>query len=92
MLVLLIASYLKYRVRKGLKETGQAVLLPSNKKTDRPSVQTIMEIFSLAELLIIGGERYSPDATPLQLQAINMAEWAGYDPDEVYLEPLVCNL
>jgi transposase len=92
MLVLLVASYLEYRVRKGLKETGEAVLLPGNKKTDRPSVQTIMEIFSLVEVLIISGERYFPEATPLQLQAINMVEWAGYDPDEVYLEPLACNL
>jgi transposase len=92
MLVLLIASYLEYRVRKELKETGQAVLLPGNKKTDRPSTQTIMEIFSLIEVLIIGGKRYFPEATPLQLQAINMVEWAGYDPNEVYLKPLVCNL
>jgi hypothetical protein len=66
--------------------------LPGNKKTDRPSVQTIMEIFSLVEVLIISGERYFPEATPLQLQAINMVKWAGYDPDEVYLEPLACNL
>lgn len=92
MLVLLVASYLEYRVRKGLKETGEAVLLPGNKKTDRPSVQTIMEIFSLVEVLIISGERYFPEANSLQLQAINMVEWAGYDPDEVYLEPLACNL
>jgi transposase len=92
MLVLLIASYLEYRVRNELKETGQAVLLPGNKKTDRPSTQTIMEIFSLIEVLIIGGKRYFPEATPLQLQAINMVEWAGYDPNEVYLKPLVCNL
>jgi hypothetical protein len=63
-----------------------------NKKTDRPSVQTIMEIFSLVEVLIISGERYFPETTPLQLQAINRVEWAGYDPDEVYLGPLACNL
>jgi len=66
--------------------------LPGNKKTDRPSVQTIMEVFSMIEVLIIDGERSFPDFASLQLQAINMVEWAGYDPDEVYLEPLVCNL
>ncbi len=36
----LIASYLEYRLRKALKETGQAVRLSGNKKTDplcRPS-------------------------------------------------------
>lgn len=89
MLVLLVASYLEYRVRKGLKETGQAVLLPGKKKTERPSTQTIMEIFSLIEVLIIGGERYFPETLPLQ--AISMVEWAGYDPDEIYLKPLECN-
>lgn len=89
MLVLLVASYLEYRVRKGLKKTGQAVILPGNKKTNRPSVQTIMEIFSLIEVLIIGGERYFPENLPLQ--AISMIEWAGYDPTEIYLEPLACN-
>ncbi len=89
MLVLLVASYLEYRVRKGLKETGQAVMLPGNKKTDRPSTQTIMEIFSLIGVLIIGGERYFPETLPLQ--AISMVEWAGYDPGQVYLEPLKCN-
>ncbi|MDH7579134.1 MAG: IS1634 family transposase [Bacillota bacterium] len=89
MLVLLVASYLEYRVRKGLKETGQVVLLPGNKKTDRPSTQTIMEILSQIEVLIIGGERYFPETLPLQ--AVSMVEWAGYDPDEIYLKPLECN-
>jgi transposase len=89
MLVLLVASYLEYRVRKGLKETEQAVLLPGNKKTDRPGVQTIMEIFNLIEVLIIGGERYFPENQPSQ--AISMVEWTGYDPAEIYLEPLACN-
>ncbi len=89
MLVLLVASYLEYRVRKGLKKTGQAVLLPGNKKTDRPSTQTIMETLSQVEVLIIGGERYFPETLPLQ--AISMVEWAGYDPDEIYLKPLECN-
>ena len=89
MLVLLIASYLEYRVRKGLKETGQAVRLPGNKKTDRPSVQTIMEIFRLIEVLIAGDRRYFP--RNLLFQAIDMVEWAGYDPAKVYLEPLECN-
>jgi transposase len=64
MLVLLVASYLEYRVRKGLKETGQAVLLPGNKKTERPSTQTIMEILSQIEVLIIGGKRYFPETLP----------------------------
>ncbi|AFV10387.1 IS4-like transposase [Thermacetogenium phaeum DSM 12270] len=36
-LVLLIASYLEYRVRKSLKKNNQYVLLPGKKKTDRPS-------------------------------------------------------
>jgi transposase len=89
MLVLLIASYLEYRVRKGLKETGQTVHLPGNKKTDRPSVQTIMEIFCLIEVLIADGKRYFP--RKLLFQAVNMVEWAGYDPAKVYLEPLECN-
>jgi len=90
MLVLLVASYLEYRVRKGLKETGQAVLLPGNKKTDRPSTQTIMEIFSLIEALIIEGKRYFPESLPEQ--AMHVVEWAGYDPGETYLKPLACKL
>jgi transposase len=89
MMVLLVASYLEYRVRKGLKETGQAVLLPGNKKTERPSTQTIMEIFNLIDVLIVGGKRYFPKS--LKFQAINIVEWAGYDPAKVYLEPLECN-
>jgi transposase len=89
MMVLLIASYLEYRVRKALKETGQAVLLPGNKKTERPSTQTIMEIFNLIDVLIAGSKRYFPRS--LKLQAINIVEWAGYDPAKVYLEPLECN-
>jgi transposase len=89
MMVLLVASYLEYRVRKGLKETGQAVLLPGNKKTERPSTQTIMEIFNLFDVLIVGGKRYFPKS--LKFQAISIVEWAGYDPAKVYLEPLECN-
>jgi transposase len=43
-LVLLIASYLEYRVRKSLKDKNEYVLDPGNKKNYRPSIKRIFEI------------------------------------------------
>lgn len=84
--VLLIASYLEYRVRKRLKKSNQYVLLPGKKKTDRPSIKTIMEILSFIVVVIVNGKRYFPRNQ--NGQALNMVKWAGYDPADVYLKPL----
>ena len=85
-LVLLISSYLEYRVRKSLKENKQYVLLPGKKKTNRPSTKTIMEILSFIVVVIVNGKRYFPRNQ--NEQALNMVKWAGYDPVDVYLKPL----
>jgi len=85
-LVLLIASYLEYRVRKSLKETGEALIDPGNKRNVRPSVKTIMENLSYIQVIIINGKRYFPKNC--NQQALNIVRWAGYDPAEVYLKPL----
>jgi transposase len=85
-LVLLIGSYLEYRVRKSLKETGQALIQPGNKKNVHPSIMTIIEVLNFIEIVIISGERYFPQNC--NQQGLSMVTWAGYDPVEVYLMPL----
>lgn len=57
-LVLLISSYLEYRIRKSLKENNEYVLLPGKKKTDRPTTKTIMEYFSFIIVVIINGQQH----------------------------------
>lgn len=84
-LVLLLASYLEYRVRENLKKRGEAVLLPGNKKTNVPSVATILEILNTIQIVIIQGERFFPDN--VNKQALKMIEWAGFKPT-IYLQPL----
>jgi transposase len=86
-LVLLISSYLEYRVRKSLKENNEYVLLPGKKKTDRPTTKTIMEYFSFIVVLIINGQQRCFPSNCYQ-QALNLVRWAGYNPEETYLKPL----
>jgi transposase len=85
-LVLLIGSYLEYRVRKSLQETGQALIQPGNKRNVRPSIMTIIEVLNFIEIVIFNGERLFP--RHCNQQAPNMVTWAGYDPPDVYLRPL----
>lgn len=84
-LVVLLASYLEYRVRKSLKESGEGVRLPGNKQTITPSISTIFEVLEPIQVIIWGGVRYFPDN--LQVQERQMIEWAGFDP-EIYLRPM----
>ena len=84
-LALLVASYLEYRVRENLKKNGEAVLLPGKKKTNVPSIATILEILDTIQIVIIGGERFFPDN--IDKQALKMIEWAGFEPT-IYLQPL----
>lgn len=84
-LALLIACYLEYRVRENLKKNGQSVLLPGRKKTNVPSITTILEILDTVQIIIIAGTRIFPDN--VNKQALKMIEWAGFQPT-VYLQPL----
>jgi transposase len=84
-LALLIASYLEYRVRENLKKNADTVLLPGKKKTNVPSITTILEILGSIQVVVIAGERFFPDN--IDPQALKMIEWAGFQPS-VYLQPL----
>lgn len=77
-LVMMLASYLEYRARQGLKQYGQVVHLPGNKKTDTPSIMTIMEILAKMEVVVIQGQHLFPSS--LDRQALEMVKWIGYDP------------
>ena len=83
-LVLLLACYLEYRVRESLKTTNEAVQLPGNKHTQRPSTMTILEVLDKITVVKVGDNRYFPKN--IDLQALNMIRWAGFDPD-IYLMP-----
>lgn len=50
-LVLMIACYLQFRVRKALEEKNEYVLDPGNKKNTRPSIKRIFEI--LEDVLVM---------------------------------------
>lgn len=82
MLVLLIASYLEYRVRKSLKDNEEYLLDPNGNKNTRPSVKTILEIVNYVPILIIDGKRYFPDN--IDSTVFKMIEWAGFNSD-IYL-------
>ena len=82
-LVLMLASYLEYRVRKSLKEKNEFVQLPGNKKTDTPSVMTILEVLATIEVVVVQGQRYFP--SNINRQALDMVRWAGFDPS-IYLK------
>ena len=83
-LVLMLASYLEYRVRQSLKERNEFVQLPGNKKTDTPSIATILEVLATIEVVVVQGQRYFP--SNLNRQALDMVQWAGFDPS-IYLKP-----
>ena len=86
-LALMIASYLEYRVRKSLKEQNRVLIWPRGYKNERPSLMTIFEVLSLIKVLIVDGKRrcFPKD---IDRQALEVVEWAGFDPVDVYLEPL----
>lgn len=85
----MLASYQEYRVRRSLKEQDEFVRLPRNKKTDTPSVATILEILARIEVVVIQGQRYFPNN--LARQALDMVRWAGFDPT-IYLKPVSSTL
>lgn len=62
------------------------MLLPGNKKTNKPSITTILEVLESIPVVIVNGVRVFPDN--INKQALKMIEWAGFDIQETYLRPL----
>ena len=85
-LVLLIASYLEYRVRQNIKKLGVGVYQPGGKTTETPSTKTIMEELSLVRVDSVEGKRTFP--RDLNLRGLDIVVLAGFDPGEIYLKPL----
>lgn len=56
-LILLIVSYLEYRVRQNIKKLGVGVYQPGGKTTETPSTKTIMEEMSLVRVDSVEGKR-----------------------------------
>jgi transposase len=86
-LVLLIASYLEYRVRQNIKKTGVGVYQPGTKPTATPSTKTIMGELSLVRVDSMDGRRTFPD--DIDLRGLDIVVLAGFDPGEIYLKPLL---
>ena len=82
-LVLMIACYLQFRVRKALAENNEYVLDPGNKKNTRPSVKRIFEILEDVLVMITPQGRYFP--ANINPRILKMIEWTGFDP-RIYLE------
>jgi len=82
-LVLMIACYLQFRVRKALAEKNEYVLDPGNKKNTRPSVKRIFEILEDVLVMITPQGRYFP--ANINPRILKMIEWTGFDP-RIYLE------
>jgi hypothetical protein len=85
-LVLLIASYLEYRVRQNIKKLGVGVYQPGDKTTGTPSTKTIMGELSLVRVDSVEGKRTFP--SDLDLRGLDIVVLAGFDPGETYLKPL----
>jgi transposase len=76
-LVLLLLSYLEYRVRHSLEERNEDWLTPDNKKTRTPSVKTIVKTLDKLMTVAIGSHRHI--AEPTRPQIHYAIEWAGFD-------------
>ena len=85
-LVLVIASYLEYRVRKSLKTNGEYLHQPGSHKTQRPTTKTILEVLETVLIVVIDGKRYFQ--SNMDERIFKMIRWAGFNP-EIYLSPVV---
>lgn len=56
-LALLMAAYLRYRVKKALEKEGRPLITPQKQKLDHPTVRVILDM--LAEIMVVrvGNER-----------------------------------
>lgn len=82
MIVLILASYLRYRIHQSLAENNECVIDPGNRKNSRPSLKRIYEL--LEKVTIVStptGELFSSTVDPVVFDIIR---WAGFTP-EIYL-------
>jgi transposase len=82
-LVLLVASYFEYRVRKSLKDKNEFLPQPGGHKTQRPKMKTILETLELVTIITIGKERYLQKN--IDDGILKVIEWAGFGID-IYLK------
>jgi transposase len=82
-LVLLIAAYFEYRVRKSLKENNEFLHQPGGHKTQRPTVKTILELLENVIIIVNNGKRYFQKN--MDEKVIQVIKWAGFDND-IYLK------
>ena len=85
-LVLIIASFFEYKVRKSLKENAEGFPQPRNRTTQRPTVKTILETFENILILVINGNRYYRENEDERL--FKVINWAGFD-SSIYLKKAV---
>ncbi|MBM7868483.1 hypothetical protein GTO89_16640 [Heliobacterium gestii] len=52
---------MEFRVRRELKQRGEILLLPGKKKTQVPSITTILEYLNMITVISINGHRLLPD-------------------------------
>ena len=81
LMVLLVAKYLEYRVRIGMRRC-QGVLKIGGQKVLNPSAKTILEILSEMMVYRMNGEWKLPDN--IQTKVRDVIHWAGFD-EEVYV-------
>ena len=82
-LVLLVASYLEYRVRKSLEEKDEYLPQPGGQKSYRPTTKTILEVLDTVIVMSYMGRLILPDDTaPIILK---MLDWIGFSPD-IYMK------
>ena len=82
-LVLLIAAYFEYRIRKSLKENNEFLNQPGGHKTQRPTVKTILELLENVIIIVNNGKRYFQKN--MDEKVIQVIKWAGFDND-IYLK------
>jgi len=56
-LVLLMASYLRYRVKKSIEQEGKPLLTPQKQKLDHPTVRVILDMLDELMVVRVGNDR-----------------------------------
>ena len=87
MLVLLVAAYLEYRVRKSLKEKEEYLPQPNGQKSYHPTTKTILGVLDTVIVMSYEGQLILPDDTaPIILK---MLDWIGFSPN-IYAKKINC--
>ena len=76
LMVLLLAKYLEYRVRLGMKESGGEMKV-GGQKVLRPTTKTILEFLEMMLIMRINGQWMLPDKIPGDV--LDVIHWAGFD-------------